>query len=54
MRFPWNRISPLEGRMSPEIVRRVVVLPAPLVPIRVTTWPSYTEKLIFLTARILP
>ena len=36
------------------MVRRVVVLPAPLVPIRVTTSPSSTEKQIPLTALILP
>ena len=42
------------GRSSPEIVRSVVVLPAPLVPIRVTTWPSSTLKVMPLTASILP
>jgi hypothetical protein len=54
IRSPWNRISPLTGRSSPEMVRSVVVLPAPLVPINVTTWPCSTLKLIFFTATILP
>src|SRR5262245_48139530 len=36
------------------MVRSVVVLPAPLVPISVTIWPCSTAKLIFLTALILP
>ena len=39
---------------SPEMVRSVVVLPAPLVPISVTTWPSSTVKVMPLTASILP
>ena len=54
MRLPWKRIEPALGRMSPEMVRRVVVFPAPFVPMRVTTSPSSTEKLIPLTALILP
>ena len=40
--------------MSPEIVRKVVVLPAPLVPMRQTTSPWPTLKLMPLTASILP
>ena len=36
------------------MVRSVVVLPAPLVPMSVTTWPSSTEKLMPLTASIFP
>ena len=52
--LPWKVIDPAAGRSSPEIVRRVVVLPAPLVPIRVTTSPSSTVKLMPLTALILP
>ena len=54
IRSPWNRISPDVGRSSPEIVRSVVVLPAPLVPISDTTCPCSTLKLIFFTATILP
>ena len=54
IRFPWNQISPASGLISPEMVRRVVVLPAPLVPTRVTTWPSSTVKEIPFTARTRP
>ena len=52
--LPSKLMLPLLGRSSPEMVRSVVVLPAPLVPMSVTTWPSSTEKLIPLTASILP
>ena len=45
---------PSVGRTRPEIVRRIDVLPAPLAPIRVTTSPSLTSKLTFLTASIDP
>lgn len=51
---PLKVIDPDTGRSSPEMVRRVVVLPAPLVPMSETTSPSSTEKLIPLTALILP
>ena len=54
MSLPWKVIEPAAGRSSPEMVRRVVVLPAPLVPIRVTTSPSSTSKEMPLTALILP
>ena len=54
MRLPSKVTDPRSGDRSPEMVRSVVVLPAPLVPIRQTTWPDSTEKLIPLTARILP
>ena len=47
-------LRPAAGRSSPEMVRSVVVLPAPLVPIRVTTSPSCTSKEMPLTALILP
>jgi len=51
---PWKRICPeLTGRI-PEIVRSVVVLPAPLLPISVTTSPSSTVKEMPLSASILP
>ena len=54
IRLPSNQISPDSGLSSPEMVRRVVVLPAPLVPTSVTTWPCSTVKLIPLTARTRP
>ena len=53
--LPWKRDLAADWACSsPERVRRVVVLPAPLVPMRVTTWPSSTEKVMPLTASILP
>ena len=52
--LPWKVIEPAAGRSRPEMVRRVVVLPAPLVPIRVTTSPSSTSNVMPLTALILP
>ncbi len=54
IRWPSNQISPDSGRIRPEMVRNVVVLPAPLVPTRVTTWPCSTVKLMPLTARTRP
>jgi hypothetical protein len=53
-RFALKGDAAAAGPQKPEMVRSVVVLPAPLVPISVTTWPSSTEKLIPLTASILP
>ena len=35
--LPWNVIEPPVGFSNPEMVRSVVVLPAPLVPMSVTT-----------------
>ncbi|CAO0831638.1 hypothetical protein SMICM17S_10575 [Streptomyces microflavus] len=52
--FPLNLIWPPTGLRRPERVRRVVVLPAPLVPMRVTTSPASTLKEMPLTAWILP
>ena len=43
MRSPANSIAPELGRFSPEMVRSVVLLPAPFEPIRVTISPSSTE-----------
>ena len=37
IRLPSKEIEPRAGRSSPEMVRSVVVLPAPLVPISDTT-----------------
>ena len=54
MSWSLKRIEPDVGRRRPEIVRSVVVFPAPFVPMRVTTSPSLTSKLIPLTALILP
>ncbi len=52
--LPSKRICPPTGLSSPDRVRRVVVLPAPLVPMRVTTWPASTLNEMPLTASILP
>ncbi|GAA0610744.1 hypothetical protein GCM10010394_45790 [Streptomyces crystallinus] len=52
--LPSKVMRPPEGLSSPDSVRRVVVLPAPLVPMSVTTWPASTVKEIPLTASILP
>ena len=40
MRSPSKRISPAPGRCSPDSVRSVVVLPAPLLPMRVDDLPG--------------
>ncbi|CAM5226657.1 hypothetical protein SALBM135S_08193 [Streptomyces alboniger] len=52
--FPLNLMLPPTGLRRPERVRSVVVFPAPLVPMRVTTWPASTVKEMPLTASILP
>jgi len=41
---PAKRISPWRAGSSPEIARRVVDLPAPFAPIRVTISPSATLR----------
>src|SRR5580658_3903920 len=41
---PSNRIEPLVRPSIPMIARKVVVLPVPLRPSRVTTWPAGTTK----------
>ena len=51
---PSSSTSPDTGRKSPEIVRRVVVLPAPLLPIRLTIWPCSTVNVTPRTAWIAP
>ena len=43
MRRPLRVISPEPGAIIPETARIVVVLPAPLDPISVTTWPFGTS-----------
>jgi hypothetical protein len=52
--LPSKRTLPEVGFRRPESVLSVVVLPAPLVPMRVTTWPASTLKEMPLTASILP
>ena len=47
-------MRPTAGRMRPEIVRRVVVLPAPFAPMRVTSSPRRTSSESSRTAATLP
>ena len=44
MGMPFQRISPWRGLLMPQTVIRVVDLPAPLAPIRVTISPSFTRR----------
>ena len=48
--FPLRRISPDVGRSNPAIILRVVVLPQPEGPRKVTNSPRLTSKLKFDTA----
>jgi len=50
MRWPSNQISPVLTFFRPETARRVVVLPAPLAPIRVLIIPCSAARLMPLTA----
>jgi hypothetical protein len=52
MSAPSNTIRPDVGCSSPDSVRSVVVFPAPLPPISVTTLPASTVNEIPLTASI--
>ena len=54
MSSPSNMMLPRAGRSSPEIARRVVLLPAPLAPIRATSWPSQRESDTPFSAATLP
>src|SRR5713101_7680347 len=54
MRCPSKVICPARGTSSPMIVRSVVVLPAPLLPVSVTTSPRSTVKEMPRKARMLP
>src|SRR5947207_14570602 len=54
MALPANRTWPPIGDSNPDKVFRVVVLPAPVVPMRVTTAPASTANEMPLTASILP
>jgi hypothetical protein len=54
MRWPSNRISPVVGWIKPEIVRSVVLFPAPFAPSRVTTSPASTCMVTPRSASTLP
>jgi hypothetical protein len=54
MSRPPNRTRPADSGRSPEIVFKVVDLPAPLAPISVTISPSSTSTDTPLSAAILP
>jgi hypothetical protein len=54
MSLPSNRIRPARTGRSPEIVFIVVVLPAPLAPINVTTDPSGTANEMSRMASMRP
>jgi hypothetical protein len=49
-----NRMEPVRGRVSAEIERSVVDLPAPLEPINVTHSPSWTSSAMPLSASMFP
>jgi hypothetical protein len=51
---PSKVIEPVDGRSNPEIVLRVVVLPAPFEPIRATSSPSATRSDTPWSERMLP
>ena len=54
MSLPSNTMRPELSGTTPEIVLSVVVLPAPLAPIRVTTSPCATVHDTPLSASTLP
>ena len=54
MLLPLYSTSPVRGFKRPEMVFRVVDLPAPFAPIRVTISPALTVKEISFTAWMLP
>src|ERR1700694_3549526 len=54
MSLPLKTTRPAAGCINPEIVRRVVVLPAPLDPIRATISPLSTATLLARSALIRP
>ena len=54
MSLPSSSTLPLRGCSRPEMERRVVVLPAPLAPIRVTISPSSTVRETPIRAWMLP
>ena len=52
--WPRKRISPWRGGVTPQIDISVVLLPAPLAPIRVTISPSLMVSETFFSAWMLP
>jgi hypothetical protein len=54
MSLPWNSMLPLRGSMIPEMVFRMVVLPAPLEPSTVAISPCRTFRLTPRMALIGP
>ena len=50
MSCPSNTIVPAVGCNNPEIAFKVVVLPAPLAPIKATSWPLPTVREMPLSA----
>jgi hypothetical protein len=54
MRSPANAIVPARGRVSPDMVRSIVDLPAPLAPRSATTSPPFTSRLMPLIAATAP
>ena len=54
MDTPCSRMSPEPAGSKPVSAFSVVVLPAPLAPIRLTSSPARTSKLMPLTARMPP
>ena len=53
-RSPANSMRPARSGKSPEMARRVVVFPAPLLPIRATVSPSRTSSEASCTAVMSP
>ena len=54
MSWPSNSMLPRRGSMIPEMVFRMVVLPAPLEPSTVAIWPRMTSRLTPRMALIGP
>ena len=54
MRLPLSEMSPAVGAIMPEMARIVVVLPAPLEPISVTTLPLGTSSEMPCSTSTLP
>src|ERR1051325_11644002 len=52
--WPAQTMEPLRGRNSPEMARRVVVLPAPLAPRMATIWPASAWIEMPFRASMLP
>ena len=45
---PWKKISPWRQGINLEMQLSMVLFPAPLAPIRVTTSPGFTDELVYL------